>query len=57
MKSYKYKLKPSAKIIAIFETWLRLLCELYNAGLQERRDAYQIGHISIGLKQQSASPS
>lgn len=54
MKAYKYKLKPSAKIIAIFESWLRLLCELYNAALQERRDAYQIGHISIGLKQQSA---
>ncbi len=27
MKAYKYKLKPSAKIIAIFESWLAILCE------------------------------
>src|SRR5262245_16032176 len=47
MKAYKYKLKPSAKIAAIFESWLAVLCELYNATVQERRDAYQINHISI----------
>jgi putative transposase len=47
MKSYKYKLKPSPKIIAIFESWLALLCELYNAALQERRDAYRISGLSI----------
>jgi putative transposase len=47
-------LKPSDKIIAIFEVWLSLLCELYNAGVQERRDAYRIGHQSVGLKEQSA---
>ena len=34
MKAYRYKLKPSAKIIAIFESWLTLLCELYNAGIK-----------------------
>ena len=53
MKAYKYKLKPSAKIIAIFESWLALLCELYNAGLQERRDAYRINHLSISYKAQA----
>lgn len=53
MKAYKYKLKPSAKIIAIFESWLTLLCELYNAGLQERRDAYRINHLSISYKAQA----
>ena len=53
MKAYKYKLKPSAKIIAIFESWLALLCELYNAGLQERRDAYRINHLSINYKAQA----
>jgi len=47
MKAYKYKLKPSAKIVAVFESWLAVLCELYNAALQERRDAYQINHLSI----------
>src|SRR5215468_1999311 len=53
MKAYKYRLKPSAKIIAIFESWLALLCELYNAALQERRDAYQINHLSINYKAQA----
>ena len=54
MKAYKYKLKPSARIVAIFEMWLQLLCELYNAALQERRDAWGMNHVSIGKKEQSA---
>jgi len=53
MKAYKYKLNPSAKIIAIFESWLALLCELYNAALNERRDAYRINHLSINYKAQA----
>src|SRR5215813_1650119 len=53
MKAYKYKLKPSAKIIAVFESWLALLCELYNAALQERRDAYRINHLSINYTAQA----
>jgi putative transposase len=53
MKAYKYKLKPSTKLIAIFESWLALLCELYNAALQERRDAYRINHLSINYKAQA----
>src|SRR5262245_3551766 len=54
MKSYKYKLKPSAKIIAIFEAWLAICCELYNAALQERRDAYRIAGKSVGFTEQCA---
>jgi putative transposase len=53
VKAYKYKLKPSAKIIAIFESWLALMCELYNAALQERRDAYRINHLSINYTAQA----
>ncbi|MCI0389997.1 MAG: transposase [Acidobacteria bacterium] len=53
MKAYKYKLKPSAKIVAIFESWLAICCELYNAALQERRDAYQINHLSINYLAQA----
>jgi putative transposase len=53
MKAYKYKLKPSAKIVAIFESWLAALCELYNAALQERRDAYRINHLSINYLTQA----
>jgi putative transposase len=54
MKSYKYKLRPSARIIAIFEAWLAICCELYNAALQERRDAYRIAGKSVGYCEQSA---
>jgi putative transposase len=53
MKAYKYKLKPSAKIVAIFESWLALSCELYNAAVQERRDAYRINRISINYLSQA----
>src|SRR5262247_1737102 len=53
MKAYRYKLKPSGKLIAIFESWLGLLCDLYNAALQERRDAYRINHLSINYKAQA----
>lgn len=54
MKAYKYKLKPSAKIIAIFEAWLAICCELYNATLQERRDAYRMAGKSVGFAEQCA---
>jgi putative transposase len=53
MKAYKYKLKPSAKIAAIFESWLAVLYELYNAALQERRDAYRINRLSINYLAQA----
>lgn len=53
MKAYRYKLKPSARIIGVFECWLALLCELYNGALQERRDAYKINHLSISYKIQA----
>jgi putative transposase len=53
MKAYKFKLKPSPKIVAIFDSWLAICCELYNAALQERRDAYQINHLSINYTAQA----
>jgi putative transposase len=53
MRAYKYKLKPSAKISAIFESWLAILCELYNAAVEERRDAYRIAHQSISYLDQA----
>jgi len=54
LKAYKYKLRPSAKIIAIFESWLAICCELYNAALQERRDAYRIAGESLNYARQCA---
>lgn len=40
--------------MAIFETWLAICCELYNAALQERRDAYRIAGKSVGFVEQCA---
>jgi putative transposase len=55
MKGYKYKLrKPSKRLIAIFEAWLDGCRELYNAGLQERRDAYRLTGKSPNFHQQCA---
>jgi len=53
VKAYKYKLKPSAKIISIFESWLGICCELYNAGLQERRDAWKKSKKSVKYTEQA----
>ena len=38
----------------MLEGHLRLCCELYNAALQERRDAWRMARVSIGFRQQSA---
>ena len=54
MKSYKYKIKPSKRIEKVCEQWLEICRELYNAGLQERRDAYRMAGISINYSLQSA---
>src|SRR5215475_7268415 len=47
VRAYKYKLKTNAKFEAACIATLDVCRELYNAALQERRDAYQINGISI----------
>lgn len=55
MKAYKFKLRrPSKHLIAELEQMLDLCRELYNAALQERRDAYRTQHKSIRYFDQSA---
>ena len=39
-KAYKYRFYPSKTTIEKLEWTLRRCCELYNAALTERRDAY-----------------
>jgi len=52
-----YKLYPNAAQTARLEAWTRLHCELYNAALQERIDAYRKTGKSIGYyEQQNALP-
>lgn len=42
-----YRLYPTPAQEAVLLTWLRLHAELYNAALQERRDAYRMAGKSI----------
>ena len=46
-KSFKYRLKPTKEQIIKFESTLVLCCNLYNAALQERSEAYKLRHISL----------
>src|SRR5712691_3455342 len=46
-KTYKYRLYPTAAQTAALEGQLGEACRLYNAALQERRDAYQRGGLSL----------
>lgn len=48
IKAFKYRIYPTKKQETLLEEWLRLCCELYNAGLQERTDAYKRAGKSIG---------
>jgi putative transposase len=53
-KTYKYKLVPTAEQGQALAFVVRRCRELYNAGLQERRDAWQRCGISITVASQSA---
>jgi putative transposase len=53
LKAYKYKLKTSAKFEAACIAALDVCRQLYNAALQERRDAYRINGISINYHAQA----
>jgi putative transposase len=51
-KTFKYRIYPTKKQQRALNEWLRLCCEIYNAALQERRDAYQVAGKSISYSQQ-----
>jgi putative transposase len=53
LKAYKYKLKANAKFEPACIAALDVCRELYNAALQERRDAYRINGISINYHAQA----
>lgn len=52
-RAFKYRIYPSKTQAAIFERWLDVSRELYNAAIEERREAWKCG-VSIGFKTQSA---
>lgn len=47
IRSFKYRLSPTKAQAASLERHLSLCCELYNAALQERRDAWQKQRIRV----------
>ena len=53
-KTFRYRLYPTAAQRGVLDGQLRLCCELYNAALQERRDAWRMARVSIRFAQQSA---
>lgn len=53
MKAYKFKIKrPNQAIVQKFEQTLDLCRELYNAALQERRDAWKLNRVFISYQDQ-----
>jgi len=53
-KAYRYRIYPTKKQEHILNAQLALRCELYNAALQERRDAYPMCGQTISFAHQSA---
>jgi putative transposase len=52
-KNFKYRLYPSNAQIVALDGQLAEACNLYNAALQERRDAYRLSHTSINYYDQA----
>ena len=52
-KAYKFRLYPTRKQIGTLEWTLRRCKELYNAALQERREAYQLCGVSVSYGMQA----
>lgn len=52
-KNFKYRLYPTEAQNAALNHQLAEACRLYNAALQERRDAYRISHQSINYCDQA----
>jgi len=53
IKTYKFRLYPSKAQIKSLEQTLDICRELYNAALQERRDAWKLNRVSVGFFDQS----
>lgn len=51
-KTYRYRLYPTRAQAEVFNCQLAEACRLYNAALQERRDAWRLRRISITLYDQ-----
>jgi putative transposase len=53
-KTYHFRIYPTHKQVNRLEEWLNLCCELYNAGLDERKSAYRMAGASLSYASQCA---
>lgn len=54
-RTFRYPLRPTREQEATLAAWLSQCCDLYNAALQERRDAWRKQKVSIGYYDQQRS--
>src|SRR4051812_24989627 len=54
MRSYVFRLYPTKVQIVALDGQLAGACDLYNAALQERRDAYRRAGVSLNYYHQAA---
>lgn len=54
IRTFNYPLRPTDAQSAVMRTWLTACQRLYNAGLEERREAYRKQRASISLYKQYA---
>jgi putative transposase len=54
-RTFRYSLRPTKIQLTIISFWLLKCCELYNAALQERKDAWNKNKKSIGRYDQHKS--
>src|SRR5215831_9799349 len=54
MKAFKYRLYPTRKQVAVLQFTLDLNREIYNAALEERREAWRMCQVSVTYQMQSA---
>lgn len=52
-KPYEFRLYPTKEQAERLDDWLKILCEIYNSALRERRDAWQLNKISISYIDQN----
>lgn len=52
-RTFRYRLYPTVAQRETLDGHLLVCCELYNAALQERRDAWRMSRASVGYRQQS----
>lgn len=54
IRTFRFRLYPTPAQSNLLDKQLGICCELYNAAVQERRDAWRTARVSVGFRQQCA---